>query len=220
MKRKIFCVVLLVLGTLLLSACNEAHDVINITQPSDQTTYEVGISYDDTEPEITPQPESPEAYEADLPYADTEPETTPEPNTPVTNDPAAPCAGTTPETTPEPSAGNTNPGFNAADFEGTWTNSVNETLIFPMPGYEIGNVWHTPNGAYVVEMIWLEGPGEMRVWFFPIGVEMVRYNLLGVRMPHNPEVTSDTSRARMFQGDFEVTGCCPDEKINETLFKR
>jgi len=214
MNKKMFCVVALLLGALLFTACSETRDVINITPASAPDTYEVGISYSDTNPDI---------YEADMPYDDaeseTEPETTPEPYTPAADETATPYDNTEePETTPEPSTA-TIPGFNIADFEGTWTNSINETLIFPMPGFEIGEVWHTPNGAYIVEMIWQEGPGEMRVWLFPVGVEMIRYNLLGERM-YNQKVVSDTSRARLFQGDFEVTSCCPDDKINETLFIR
>jgi len=105
-----------------------------------------------------------------------------------------------------------------ADLDGTWTNNMGESITFPWVGYEFGTIARTPNGAYVLEMIWLEG-GEMRLWVFPVGVEMIRYNALGARM-YNESVVSDTSQVRLFTGDFEVTSCCTDEAINQTIFTR
>ncbi|MCL2398701.1 MAG: hypothetical protein FWC91_03020 [Defluviitaleaceae bacterium] len=100
-------------------------------------------------------------------------------------------------------------------LEGAWTNRAGETVAFTMPN--IGEIRRTPNGAYVLEILW--DVGESRVWLFPVGVEMIRYNSHGERM-YNESVVSDTSQVRLFTGDFEVTSCCTDEFINEQLFTR
>jgi|GEM_PF-3339354 len=106
-----------------------------------------------------------------------------------------------------------------AELVGTWENPAGDTLAFPMPGTTVGDITRMPNGAFVVQHIW-NGGGDSRVWLFPAGVEMIRYNWHWERMPYNPYVVSDTSAWRLFNGDFEVTSCCTDETINATLFFR
>ncbi|MCL2839133.1 MAG: hypothetical protein FWE05_00025 [Defluviitaleaceae bacterium] len=101
----------------------------------------------------------------------------------------------------------------AIALEGAWTNRLGETIVFFMPN--ISHITRTPNGAYVLEIMW--DVGESRVWLFPVGIEMIRYNALGERM-YNESVVSDISQVRLFNGDFEVTSCCTDEDINLTLF--
>jgi hypothetical protein len=105
-----------------------------------------------------------------------------------------------------------------AELAGTWENPAGYTLTFPMPDTVVGDITRMPNGAFVVQHIW-NGGGDSRVWLFPAGVEMIRYNWHWERM-YNPYVASDTSAWRLFNGDFEVTSCCTDETINATLFFR
>ena len=72
------------------------------------------------------------------------------------------------------------------------------------------SIRRTPNGAYVIGCC----ATHLEIWFFPVDVEMIRYNTNGSLVP------SDTSRARMFLGTFSLTTCCPDEEIYRETFYR
>jgi len=106
-----------------------------------------------------------------------------------------------------------------AELDGTWINAFEHTIDFPMPNTTVEHITRMPNGAFVINIVW-DGGGDSRFWLFPAGVEMIRYNFHWERMPYNPYVVSDTSKWRLFNGDFEVTACCDDEAINLTLFFR
>lgn len=66
----------------------------------------------------------------------------------------------------------------------------------------------TANGAYVIGCC----ATHLELWFFPVGVEMIRYNTNGSLVP------SDTLRQRVFLGTFSLTTCCPDEEILLEVF--
>jgi len=93
--------------------------------------------------------------------------------------------------------------------------------VFPlMPCYEEDpesefpawewTIHRTPNGAYVIRCC----QSHLDIWFFPVDVEMVRYNTNGSLVP------SDTSKDRVFVGTFSLTTCCPDEEIYQEVFYR
>ena len=71
-------------------------------------------------------------------------------------------------------------------------------------------IHRAPNGAYVIRCC----QTHLEIWFFPVGVEMVRYNT------NRSTMTSDTSRKRVFLGTFSLTTCCPDEEILHEVFYR
>jgi hypothetical protein len=106
-----------------------------------------------------------------------------------------------------------------AELAGTWIHQAGYTLDFPDPNATVENITTMPNGSFVINLVW-NGGGDSRVWLFPAGVEMIRYNWHWERMEYNPYVESDISVWRLFNGDFEVTSCCSDEDINASLFFR
>lgn len=108
---------------------------------------------------------------------------------------------------------------------GTWHNDAGTVLTFPdaTGTPDRWEMWPVPNGAYRIKAIFYErfedGSrsaywGHNTFWLFPVGVEMVRY---GGNMSLVP---SDTSVARLYQGPFEVTACCPDDDILLEVFYR
>jgi len=73
----------------------------------------------------------------------------------------------------------------------------------------VWSIRRTPNSTYVIDCC----ATHLSIWFFPIGVEMVRDTNWSL-------VPSDTSRVRMFLGTFSLTACCPDEEILQETFYR
>lgn len=106
-------------------------------------------------------------------------------------------------------------GTTPEQFVGTWANSMGESYVIlgEIPQGEYWTIIQLPNGSYMI--IVDNGSGaHYEKWFFPIGVEMVRYGTNWSLVP------SDTSRERLFVGTFAIMACCPDEEIDRELFYR
>ena len=98
---------------------------------------------------------------------------------------------------------------------GTWKNDTGETYVISheIPQGEDWVMTRFPSGAYLI-IVESDSPAHYEKWFFPVGVEMVRYGTNWSLVP------SDTSRARLFVGTFTLTACCPDEEILLEVFYR
>ena len=103
----------------------------------------------------------------------------------------------------------------ALQIAGTWQNGLGEriTISATIPRNERWEfIRETANGAYEIH-IRVDGAGSTNdIWFFPVGVEMLRCGTSDTIVP------SDTSRERLFLGRFSLTSCCPDEKIYQEAF--
>ena len=135
---------------------------------------------------------------------------TPEPEPESTQVPVV-TASPEPEPIPEPE--NEQANTLAEQMAGMWRNSLGEILVIPstIPQNEQWSVRETPYGAFEITVT--DGSlAHISMWFFPIGVEMVRDNTDG------SIVASDISRARLYLGPFSLTTCCPDEEINRDVY--
>ena len=103
----------------------------------------------------------------------------------------------------------------AAQIAGTWQNGLGNTITISatIPRNERWEfIRETANGAYEIH-IRVDGAGSTNdIWFFPVGVEMLRCGTSDTIVP------SDTSRERLFLGRFSLTSCCPDEEIYQEVF--